>query len=112
MTNGLALAVRVLWEAWRIKRGLMTTVHAMTASQPTVAGSSRMESVLATPWNVSHGGNRCTCGTRRCRHGRQVRIHGFGGIRRQVVSIALKDPEMELNLIDASYDANDLAYMM
>ena len=31
-TNGLAPAVRVLQEAWGIKRGLMTTVPAMTAS--------------------------------------------------------------------------------
>merc|ERR1712054_295586 len=38
-TNGLAPAVRVLQEKWGIKRGLMTTCHAMTASQPTVDGN-------------------------------------------------------------------------
>merc|ERR1711957_290378 len=42
-TNGLAPAVRVLQEKWGIKRGLMTTVHAMTASQPTVDGTSKKD---------------------------------------------------------------------
>merc|ERR1712176_129460 len=42
-TNGLAPAVRVLQEKWGIKRGLMTTCHAMTASQPTVDGSSKKD---------------------------------------------------------------------
>merc|ERR1711972_674833 len=38
-TNGLAPAVKVLHEKFGIKRGLMTTCHAMTASQPTVDGT-------------------------------------------------------------------------
>merc|ERR1711877_93769 len=38
-TNGLAPAVRVLNEKFGIKRGLMTTCHSMTASQPTVDGN-------------------------------------------------------------------------
>ena len=42
-TNGLAPAVRVLQEKWGIKRGLMTTCHAMTASQPTVDGTSKKD---------------------------------------------------------------------
>merc|ERR1712174_180306 len=42
-TNGLAPAVRVLDEKFGIKRGLMTTCHAMTASQPTVDGSSKKD---------------------------------------------------------------------
>ncbi|CAE7804221.1 GAPC1 [Symbiodinium sp. CCMP2592] len=48
-TNGLAPAVRVLQEkhrggkAFGIKRGLMTTCHAMTASQPTVDGTSKKD---------------------------------------------------------------------
>merc|ERR1712054_381315 len=40
-TNGLAPAVRVLNEKFGIKRGLMTTCHSMTASQPTVDGTSK-----------------------------------------------------------------------
>merc|ERR1711972_724500 len=42
-TNGLAPAVRVLSEAFGIKRGLMTTCHSMTASQPTVDGTSKKD---------------------------------------------------------------------
>ena len=38
-----APAVRVLQEKWGIKRGLMTTCHAMTASQPTVDGTSKKD---------------------------------------------------------------------
>jgi len=42
-TNGLAPAVRVLHEKFGIKRGLMTTCHSMTASQPTVDGTSKKD---------------------------------------------------------------------
>jgi glyceraldehyde 3-phosphate dehydrogenase len=42
-TNGLAPAVKVLNDAFGIKRGLMTTCHAMTASQPTVDGTSKKD---------------------------------------------------------------------
>merc|ERR1711976_485926 len=42
-TNGLAPMVKAVNDAFGIKRGLMTTVHAMTASQPTVDGSSKKD---------------------------------------------------------------------
>ena len=42
-TNCLAPVVKVLHDKWGIKRGLMTTVHAATASQMTVDGSSRKD---------------------------------------------------------------------
>merc|ERR1711972_1239570 len=42
-TNGLAPVVKAINDAFGIKRGLMTTVHAMTASQPTVDGSSKKD---------------------------------------------------------------------
>merc|ERR1711879_999920 len=42
-TNGMAPAVRVLNEKFGIKRGLMTTCHSMTASQPTVDGTSKKD---------------------------------------------------------------------
>jgi len=42
-TNGLAPMVKAINDAFGIKRGLMTTVHAMTASQPTVDGSSKKD---------------------------------------------------------------------
>ena len=39
-TNALAPITKVLHDKWGIKRGLMTTVHAATATQPTVDGPS------------------------------------------------------------------------
>merc|ERR1712211_27120 len=42
-TNGLAPMVKAIHDAFGIKRGLMTTVHAMTASQPTVDGASKKD---------------------------------------------------------------------
>merc|ERR1712039_735305 len=41
-----------------------------------------------------------------------IGINGFGRIGRQVARIAMKDPEVELKLINASYDAEYLAYQM
>lgn len=40
-TNGLAPVAKVLNDKWGIRRGLMTTVHATTASQSTVDGHSK-----------------------------------------------------------------------
>jgi glyceraldehyde 3-phosphate dehydrogenase len=42
-TNGLAPVVKVLNDAFGIKRGLMTTVHATTATQKTVDGPSNKD---------------------------------------------------------------------
>ncbi len=42
-TNGLAPLVKVLHDNFGIKRGLMTTVHAATASQLTVDGTSKKD---------------------------------------------------------------------
>ena len=42
-TNGLAPMVKVLHDNFGIKRGLMTTVHAATASQLTVDGTSKKD---------------------------------------------------------------------
>lgn len=42
-TNCLAPVAKVLHDAWGIRRGLMTTVHATTASQKTVDSSSRKD---------------------------------------------------------------------
>lgn len=42
-TNGLAPVVKVLHDAFGIKRGLMTTVHAATATQKTVDGPSNKD---------------------------------------------------------------------
>jgi glyceraldehyde 3-phosphate dehydrogenase len=42
-TNCLALLAKVLVDAFGIEEGLMTTVHALTASQPSVDGASKRD---------------------------------------------------------------------
>jgi glyceraldehyde 3-phosphate dehydrogenase len=42
-TNCLAPVTKVLHDNWGVKRGLMTTVHAVTASQKTVDGPSKKD---------------------------------------------------------------------
>src|SRR3546814_14253893 len=42
-TNCLAPLAKVLHDKWGIKRGLMTTVHATTATQKTVDGPSQKD---------------------------------------------------------------------
>lgn len=42
-TNCLALITKVLLDRFGIEEGLMTTIHAMTASQPTVDGPSKKD---------------------------------------------------------------------
>lgn len=42
-TNCLAPVAKVLHDKWGIKRGLMTTIHAATASQNTVDGTSKKD---------------------------------------------------------------------
>jgi glyceraldehyde 3-phosphate dehydrogenase len=46
-TNCLGLIAKVLHDAWGIKRGLMTTVHATTATQKTVDGPSNKDGAAA-----------------------------------------------------------------
>lgn len=42
-TNGLAPMVKVLHDNFEVKRGLMTTIHAATATQKTVDGTSKKD---------------------------------------------------------------------
>lgn len=42
-TNCLALVTKVLLDSFGIEEGLMTTIHAMTATQPTVDGPSKKD---------------------------------------------------------------------
>jgi len=41
-----------------------------------------------------------------------IAINGLSCIGRQVACITMKDPELELKLVNASYDAEYLAYQM
>ena len=53
-TNCLAPVAKVLNDKWGIKRGLMTTVHAATATQKTVDGpSTKTGAVAVVFWKTS-----------------------------------------------------------
>ena len=49
-TNCLAPVVKVVLDNWGVEEGLMTTVHAVTATQPTVDGPSKKD------WRGGRGG--------------------------------------------------------
>lgn len=53
-TNCLAPLAKVVHDKYGIEEGLMTTVHAVTASQPTVDGpSQKVSSLRLNPINVA-----------------------------------------------------------
>ncbi len=61
-TNCLAPVAKVLNDKWGIKRGLMTTVHAATATQKTVDGPQQ-QGLARWPW---HSGKHHPFQHRRC----------------------------------------------
>ncbi len=71
-TNCLAPIAKVLHDKWGIKRGLMTTVHAATATQKTVDGPSNkdwrggrgiLENIIPSSHRRGQGGRRRVAGT-------------------------------------------------
>ncbi|CAK0846385.1 unnamed protein product [Prorocentrum cordatum] len=90
--NGLAPKVKAaVIDAFGIPRGFMTTIHAMTASQPTVDGASQKD---------------CSGGS--------AEVEEVGGEVEEEVADEIKDedPETELKLENASHGAEHLAYQM
>ncbi|CAK0862968.1 unnamed protein product, partial [Prorocentrum cordatum] len=88
--NGLAPKVKAaVVDAFGIPRGFVTTIHATTASQPTVDGASQKD---------------CSGGSAEVEEG--------GGEVEEEVADEIKDPETELKLESASHGAEHLAYQM
>jgi len=68
--------------------------------------------LVAAAGAVGVAANRRRSSAKVARQAVGIGINGFGRIGRQVARIAMKDPEVELKLVNASYDADYLAYMM
>jgi len=80
-TNGLASMVKAVTDAFGIKRGWTMTVHAMTASQPTVDGFSKKD------WR----GGRAASGNM---------IHPSTGVAKTVIKVI---PAVQGNLTDMAF---------
>jgi glyceraldehyde 3-phosphate dehydrogenase len=74
-TNALAPITKVLNDKWGIKRGLMTTVHATTATQKTVDGPSNkdwrggrgiLENIIPSRSKAGSPAWRCVCPPAMC----------------------------------------------
>jgi glyceraldehyde 3-phosphate dehydrogenase len=95
-TNGLAPAVRVLQEKWGIKRGLMTTVHAMTASQPTVDGTSKKD------WRGGRAGpgNIIPSSTGAAKAVAKV----IPAVKGKITGMALRVPTIDVSVVDLTVE--------
>jgi len=95
-TNGLAPAVRVLSEKWGIKRGLMTTCHAMTASQPTVDGTSKKD------WRGGRSGpgNIIPSSTGAAKAVAKV----IPAVKGKITGMALRVPTIDVSVVDLTVE--------
>jgi len=95
-TNGLAPAVRVLQEKWGIKRGLMTTCHAMTASQPTVDGTSKKD------WRGGRSGpgNIIPSSTGAAKAVAKV----IPAVKGKITGMALRVPTIDVSVVDLTVE--------
>merc|ERR1719221_2022590 len=95
-TNGLAPAVRVLNEKFGIKRGLMTTCHSMTASQPTVDGTSKKD------WRGGRAGsgNIIPSSTGAAKAVAKV----FPAVKGKLTGMALRVPTIDVSVVDLTVE--------
>merc|ERR1712014_574802 len=91
-TNGLAPVVKAVNDAFGIKRGLMTTVHAMTASQPTVDGSSKKD------WRGGRAasGNIIPSSTGAAKAAAKV----IPAVKGKLTGMAFRVPTMDVSVVD------------
>merc|ERR1712048_1158194 len=95
-TNGLAPAVKVLQDEFGIKRGLMTTCHAMTASQPTVDGASKKD------WRGgrSGAGNIIPSSTGAAKAVAKV----IPAVKGKLTGMALRVPTIDVSVVDLTVE--------
>jgi len=95
-TNGLAPAVKVLQDAYGIKRGLMTTCHAMTASQPTVDGTSKKD------WRGGRAGpgNIIPSSTGAAKAVAKV----IPAVKGKITGMALRVPTIDVSVVDLTVE--------
>ena len=102
-TNCLAPVAKVLNDNWGIKRGLMTTVHAATATQKTVDGPSNKD------WRGGRGvlENIIPSVDRR----RQGRRRGDSRAERQLTGMAFRVPTSDVSVVDLTVKPHKPATM-
>merc|ERR1712039_319310 len=95
-TNGLAPAAKVLNDKWGIKRGLMTTIHAMTATQPTVDTTSKKD------WRGgrSGAGNIIPSSTGAAKAVSKV----IPALKGKLTGMAFRVPTMDVSVVDLTVE--------
>ncbi|MGQ0441947.1 MAG: type I glyceraldehyde-3-phosphate dehydrogenase [Methylophilaceae bacterium] len=97
-TNGLAPLVKVLHDNFGIKRGLMTTVHAATASQKTVDGTSKKD------WRGGRGvfENIIPSSTGAAKAVGKV----IPSLNKKLTGMALRVPSADVSVVDLTVELN------
>lgn len=97
-TNGLAPLVKVLHDNFGIKRGLMTTVHAATASQKTVDGPSKKD------WRGGRGvfENIIPSSTGAAKAVGKV----IPSLNKKLTGMALRVPSADVSVVDLTVELN------
>jgi len=97
-TNALAPIVKVLHDSFGIKRGLMTTVHAATASQKTVDGISKKD------WRGGRGvfGNIIPSSTGAAKAVGKV----IPALNKKLTGMALRVPTADVSVVDLTVELN------
>jgi glyceraldehyde 3-phosphate dehydrogenase len=97
-TNGLAPLVKVLHDNFDIKRGLMTTVHAATASQKTVDGTSKKD------WRGGRGvfENIIPSSTGAAKAVGKV----IPSLNKKLTGMALRVPSADVSVVDLTVELN------
>jgi len=96
-------------EARQAPDAVPTQASSVLATTATLAGAALAVGAVVSRRGAARGRAHASAVAMRATG---IAINGFGRIGRQVARIAMKDPEVELKLINASYDAEYLAYQM
>ena len=97
-TNALAPLAKVLHDSFGIKRGLMTTVHAVTASQLTVDGTSKKD------WRGGRSvfENIIPSGTGAAKAVGKV----IPALNKKITGMALRVPSADVSVVDLTVELN------
>mmetsp|Transcript_25244 Transcript_25244/g.53617 ORF Transcript_25244/g.53617 Transcript_25244/m.53617 type:complete len:468 (+) Transcript_25244:63-1466(+) len=104
-TNGLAPLVKIIHEKFGIKQGLMTTVHATTASQSAVDGSSKKDwrAGRAASENIIPASTGAALAVAKCYPPMKGKLTGVA-VRVPVVNISMIDLTVQLET-ETTYEA-------
>jgi len=104
-TNGLAPLVKIIHEKFGIKQGLMTTVHATTASQSAVDGASKKDwrAGRAASENIIPASTGAALAVAKCYPPMKGKLTGVA-VRVPVVNISMIDLTVQLET-ETTYEA-------